>query len=30
LVLPSDADAAAWWDHETGELQPVETDWSAP
>jgi hypothetical protein len=27
LVLPPDGDQPAWWDHETGELHPVETGW---
>ena len=28
LVLPPGSDDPAWWDHETGELHPVTTDWA--
>jgi hypothetical protein len=28
LVLPAGSDNPAWWDHETGDLQPITTDWS--
>jgi hypothetical protein len=27
LVLPAGDDEPAWWDHETGELHAVRTDW---
>lgn len=29
LVLLPDRSEPAWWDHETGEVHPVRTDWSA-
>jgi hypothetical protein len=28
LVLPEGSDDPAWWDHETGQLNPVTTDWT--
>ena len=28
LVLPAGADEPSVWDHETGDLRPVPTDWT--
>jgi hypothetical protein len=28
LLVPADGDDLAWWNHETGEVQPVTVDWS--
>jgi hypothetical protein len=28
LVLMADRSEPAWWDHETGEMHPIRTDWS--
>jgi hypothetical protein len=28
LLLPADRDDVVWWDHETGEIEPVVVNWS--